>query len=115
MQDISDFGKKPQKPDTCPSVASQMVTACLPVTISPYSVTAPAMIKCCGKPDIQSSCNRCKGKVNDVCEFTISQKIRVEIPVEFGAAVNIGDTYVDCGCVKTDDYDGDKHKFGEDD
>lgn len=104
MPDLSDFEKFPQKPQTCPAVGSQSVVACLPVTVCPYAVTGPAVVQCCGEPIVNQCCGHCRGKVNGTCEFTISQKIRVEIPVEFGASVNIGDTFVDCDCPKCDDF-----------
>ena len=40
----------------------------------------------------------CKGIVNGKCDFVISQKIQIDLPVEFGATVKVGDTYVDCDC-----------------
>jgi hypothetical protein len=40
----------------------------------------------------------CHGKNNDLCKFTISQKLRVEVPVIFGARAEVGEALVDCGC-----------------
>ena len=34
--------------------------------------------------------------VTDVCKFTISQKLRVEVPVIFGARAEVGKASVDC-------------------
>lgn len=90
-------------PHVCPGVGSQTATVCLPVAVSPYAHAGPAMIHCCGEPIVVMCCNRCRGKVKAKCEFTISQKIQVEIPVEFGATVDIGDTFIDCGCGCDDD------------
>ena len=106
MPDIHEYEKMPLKAQTCPAIGSQEATVCLPISVSPYAVTGPAMIECCGAAKITNSCNRCPGKTNANCEFTISQKIRVEIPVEFGATVNVGETYVDCGCAKVEGFDG---------
>jgi hypothetical protein len=39
---------------------------------------------------------QCRGKVGAVCHFTIAQKIKIEVPIDFGAAVKVGDTYVEC-------------------
>jgi hypothetical protein len=38
----------------------------------------------------------CRGKVGSVCHFTIAQRLKIDIPVDFGASVKVGDTYVDC-------------------
>lgn len=92
---------------TCPAVGSQVATICLPVEISPHAVTGPAMIKCCGEPEVKPHCNHCRGTKNGKCEFTISQKIRVDIPVEFGASVDIGETFVECDCATADPKDWD--------
>ena len=91
------------KLETCPTVGSREATVCLPVTVCPYAVTGPVSVHCCGEAEVAANC-RCKGKVNGTCDFTISQKLRVDVPVEFGATVNIGETYVDCGCPEVDGY-----------
>lgn len=95
--------KKTQKTQTCPAVGSQTAMVALPVKVCPYSITGPAKIRCCGEPIVLPCSDHCRGKVNGTCEFTISQKIKIEIPVEFGATVNVGDTYVECGCSKCED------------
>lgn len=82
--------------ETCPLVGSQFVTVCLPVTVSPYVFTGPTTVQCCGEPVVIPGCECCKGEENGVCKFTISQKLRVDVPVEFGASVNIDETFVDC-------------------
>lgn len=83
---------------TCPTIGSQSATVCLPVSISPYAVTGPATVKCRGSAVINNTCQECTGKVNGKCDFIISQKIQIDLPVEFGATVKVGDTYVDCEC-----------------
>jgi hypothetical protein len=103
MPDIYEYEKVPPKPQVCPTIGNQSAVVCLPVAVSPYAVTGPIKIKCCGEPVVSSFCNRCRGKVNETCEFTISQKINVEIPVEFGATVNIGETFIECGCASADE------------
>ena len=95
----------------CPAVGSQEVNICLPVMISPFSVAGPAKIECCGAPVIDHSGRGCCGKAGATCQFTISQKIKVDVPVEFGANVKVGETFVDCGktdvgCGCKDDYRG---------
>ena len=116
MSEMIDHGENVQKSQACPVIGSQSATACLPVAISPYAVAGPAKIKCCGEPEIIANCNHCRGRKNGICEFIISQKMRVDIPVEFGASVNVGDTYVNFDCAKGEIVDGkcDRPKHQED-
>lgn len=109
MSEMFNEEKVPQKPKTCPALGIQNATVCLPVKVSPFAVTGPVKLQCCGEPIVLPSCGHCHGKVNGTCEFTISQKIRVELPVEFGATVNIGETFVECGCAKNEEPDKDCH------
>lgn len=87
-----------QNAPICPGVGSQIATVCLPVSINPYAVTGPATIQCCGNMIITPYCDCCKGKASESCDFTITQTIKIDIPVEFGATVKIGDSYVECDC-----------------
>lgn len=38
----------------------------------------------------------CAGTVNGICTLTISQTLCVEVPINFGASVAVGETFVDC-------------------
>lgn len=46
---------------------------------------------------------RCDGVKNGTCVFTIGQNICVQVPVEFGATAQVGDTYVNCNGATADD------------
>lgn len=81
---------------TCPAVGFQKVSVCVPVTVTPFANPGHTKTKCCGNPRVSSSEMTCPGKKNGVCTFTISQTICVEVPVEFGAKAEVGDTFVDC-------------------
>lgn len=91
-----------QNAQACPGVGSQLATVCLPVSIHPYAVTGPAVVKCCGEMILTPSCSHCRGKANEGCDFTITQTIKIDVPVEFGATVNVGDTFVECHCLTGD-------------
>lgn len=88
---------------TCPAIGYQRVGVCVPVTVSPFARAGDTFTKCCGEPEITSGSTPCRGKKNDTCTFTISQVICVEVPVDFGATATVGDTYVDCLDVSTED------------
>lgn len=83
--------------NACPTVSSHETTACMPVCISPFAEPGQVVVECTGAPVITNGYNTCGGTANGCCEFTISQSMRIDIPVSFGANVQIGETYVSCG------------------
>lgn len=85
----------------CTAIGYQDVDVCIPVTIKPFGEVGNVKTHCEGKPHIKPGCDYCPGKAGDVCKFTISQKLRVEVPVIFGAKAEIGEASVDCGCAKS--------------
>lgn len=88
----------------CPVVGYQDVNVCIPVTIKPFGEAGNAKTQCLGNAVVTPGCSHCPGKQGEVCRFTISQKLRVEVPVIFGARAEIGDASVECG-----DTDGSGH------
>lgn len=84
----------------CKAVGHQDVNVCIPVTIKPFGEAGNAKTQCLGKAVILSGCDMCPGEPGGVCKFTISQKLRVEVPVVFGARAEVGEASVDCGCVR---------------
>lgn len=90
----------------CEAVGYQDVNVCIPVTIKTFGEAGNAKTQCLGKAVISSGCDKCPGKPGGVCKFTISQKLRVEVPVVFGARAEVGEASVDCDCDKVD-YDCD--------
>lgn len=88
---------------TCPTMGYQKISVCVPVTVKPFAHAGDATIKCCGKPVVVSGESCCRGKKDDVCTFTISQTLCVEVPVTFGAQTNVGGTYVDYLNASADD------------
>ncbi len=89
--------------DVCPAVGYQDVNVCVPVTIKPFGDVGNVKTKCLGKASVLSECDQCPGETCGVCKFIISQKLRVEVPVIFGARAEVGDVAVDCGCAKSAD------------
>ena len=79
---------------TCPAVASQIAKVSLPVSSRPFAVAGHVTVECYGRPTItgheDAECGR------HGCHFTISQKLKISIPVEFGANVRIGEASVEC-------------------
>lgn len=83
--------------NSCPTVIKHDTTACVPVCIKPFAEPGPVVVECAGNPEIQCGCEKCGGTENGCCEFTISQKMRINIPIAFGSNVNIGEIFVSCG------------------
>ena len=85
----------------CPAVGIQNALVSVPVTIVPFANKGPVKVFCCGDPVINYNTDRCCGKVNDVCRFIITQQLKVEVPVDFGADVCVGDSFVCCEGTET--------------
>lgn len=82
--------------ETCPTVGFQSLSACVPVTVTPFAKSGVTKTKCCGDPVVMPGKETCSGMKNGSCHFTISQDICVEVPVVFGAVSEVGDTFVNC-------------------
>ena len=89
--------------EKCDTKAHQEATICVPVTITPFAKVGTICTECCGRPMISDKHGHCKGIENGSCKFTISQKIKVEIPVEFGANTTVGGTFVECERMRDED------------
>lgn len=83
----------------CPAKGYQDVTFCVPVEIKPFAEISKVKVKCLGEPGV-CSFDECKGYSDNSCCFTIKQKVRVEVPVAFGAKTEVGKTCIDCDCAK---------------
>ena len=81
---------------TCPAVGYQSASICVPVTVTPFAKTGHTYTKCCGEPVVIPGKISCDGEKNGACVFTLAQDICVAVPVEFGAAAEVGDTFVRC-------------------
>jgi hypothetical protein len=88
---------------TCPTVAYQPATVCVPVTVKPYAIPGATTTFCCGDPIITAGSSTCGGIVNGQCTFTITQNICVAVPIEFGATTTVGAPSVQCGVATNED------------
>lgn len=102
---------KPEKPDydCCKEIIEKFLTICIPVTVTPKVKTGRIKTECCGNPiiSLKKHENCCKGMSDDeCCKFTIIQKMKVEIPIDFDAMTKIDELFVDCEFKPDkDDYD----------
>ena len=105
---MSEFAKKYDDYDydnKVSAVGYRDVNVCVPVTITPEVKVGKVNVKRIGKAEVSDYC--CGGKEETSCSFTISQKLRVEVPVDFDAKASTGKTYIDCDCECDDDCDND--------
>lgn len=86
---------KPEN-EVCPAIGFQDVTVGVPVEIKPFAHVGKVTTECVGKPIIKRGTSSCEGKPGEVCRFTMSQKIRVEVPVVFGAKTKVGEAGINC-------------------
>lgn len=80
----------------CPAVGYQHVSVSVPVAVIPYAKVDRIKIHCGDSVAVKQGETHCKGKKDGICCLTLSQTFCVEIPVSFGAAVEMGDTFVEC-------------------
>ena len=108
---IVNLSKKPPKPDEpCSTVTSRSMEVCLPVSVKPFAKPGKGAVKCCGKHNIENGLICAKDAALN-CDFTVKQKICVELPIEFGAAVTHDEPNVECG--KTDSGNTGCEKCGD--
>ncbi len=86
-----------QLDSTCTRTGFQGATVCVPVNVTPFARSLGTTTRCCGNPVIVPGAHTCSGTKNGSCMFTISQRICVSVPVEFGANAVAGpDFFVTC-------------------
>ena len=80
------------------SIIEKFLTICLPVTTTPCVKVGKIKTECCGNPIVSARKHEkcCDEKNDGCCNFTIIQKMKIEIPVDFNANTKIEDLFVDC-------------------
>lgn len=87
----------------CPASAFQLANVFVPITVLPFAEAGIPRTTCCGEAVVIPGKDACHCRPNGSCSFTISQRILIEIPVNFGAKAVIGHTTVDCECATNHD------------
>lgn len=84
--------------NNCKSIVEKFLTVCLPVQVKPKVNIGKIKTESCGKPIVSTSKHEkcCQGMENGCCNFTIIQKMKIEIPIGFEAETNIDNLFVDC-------------------
>ena len=103
--DIRYNGENPPPIPGCQVEGEQMVDICLPVSVAPYANVGNVTSKCCGVPVITRGDNLCSGIPSGTCNFTIRQRMCVNVPVDFGTIVQPGVPHILCTDEDCDDCD----------
>ena len=80
------------------SIIEKFLTICLPVTTTPCVKVGKIKTECCGNPIISAKKHEkyCDDNNDGCCRFTIIQKMKVEIPIDFTAQTKVDELIVDC-------------------
>jgi hypothetical protein len=90
----------------CQAVGYQDVSVCIPITIKTFGEAGNAVTRCLGEAVVVPGCDKCPAAhEGNECKFTISQRLRVEVPVIFGARAEAGEASAHCGCTENTEQD----------
>ncbi|MBQ9280436.1 MAG: hypothetical protein IJ215_05295 [Clostridia bacterium] len=89
----------------CKEIVEKFVSLEIPVKVSPDVEVKHTKSECCGRAIIVPSRHHKyeMGKEDNDCEFTIVQKMKIEIPVKFKVKTDVKDPFIDCELKKDDD------------
>jgi len=76
----------------CPARAFEEVDVRVPVAVRAHANVGNVEFRCMGPAVIRKDCNR--GPCCPVSTFTVSQRMRVDIPINFGAQAEVGEECV---------------------
>ena len=78
----------------CPARASEEADVTVPVIVRARSDVREVELKCVGEPRITFNSDVTPGRPGAVSRFTVSQRLRVEIPIIFFAEADVGEGHV---------------------
>jgi hypothetical protein len=89
---------------SCEKTVRKTFEISVPVTVTPFAVPEKPDVKCCGDIDVRHGHSRCESDGNKF-EFTVTQRINIEIPIKFGAEVCLDKTCADekTRCTESDE------------
>ena len=113
-----DF-ERVNRTEVCPSKTEKCVIIGVPVAIRGFAKVGEIVSVCCGPAEVLPGAEIFDANPDAVHKFVVSQKIKVDIPITFGAITEVGKPDVDfddsecrncgggCGCKDDDDDDDD--------
>lgn len=98
FDNFDKFNKQPgESCEICPAIGIQEVNVCVPVEVKPFAEVSKIKTQCLGRPVIHRGTSVCNGRCGESCKFTVSQKMRIEVPMIFGAKTEVGSAAIECG------------------
>ena len=94
-------------PIPCTVVGERLLDIALPVMVRPFATVGDVVSRCCGTATIVPEYQDFPPDEPN-CDFTIHQRVCVQVPVEFGATVEPGRVHSECtgeSCENCDELD----------
>jgi hypothetical protein len=92
----------------CVAVGCREINVSVPITVKAFGEAGNAVTRCMGEPVVATGYSSDSNGKKEACNFTISQRLQIEIPVIFGARAEAGEASVDCECCECGSDGGDK-------
>jgi len=78
----------------CPVKVHEEAIVTVPCAVRARSEVGEVIIKCTGEPTIIRNSCKTPGRPDAVSRFTVSQRLRVDIPIFFSAEADVGEGHV---------------------
>ncbi|MBP3702247.1 MAG: hypothetical protein J6I65_00530 [Lachnospiraceae bacterium] len=78
----------------CMKTGYQYADINIPIDLKPNTTIGEIESECCGEPAVHCKENT----IGNTCEITITQKVRIKIPVTFNVIACVGDEQINCFC-----------------
>jgi hypothetical protein len=84
---------------SCKKLVNRSFDVSVPVTITPFAIPEKPEVRCAGEIEVTPGHKCCENPDNSF-EFTITQKVSIDIPIKFGAETCFGKTCAvgECKC-----------------
>lgn len=77
----------------CSKINYQYTNISVPIELKPNTVAGDIVVECCEEPVIEC----CEDKCKNSCEITITQKVRIKIPICYQIDACVGESVISCG------------------
>jgi hypothetical protein len=85
----------------CEKIVHQKAKVTLPISIEPFVVSGKIRTRCCGTPKVSiDPFSECKNN----CDYVITQEVCIDIPLKFGVATEIKESFVECEKPSIEDH-----------
>jgi hypothetical protein len=102
MDSETELNKKKPECESCAESFYSDINVGIPVTITPFGKAGCAKTQCLESNVIFDDSENYSPSSESFCSFIIMQKLRVEIPVSFGAKVEVDDAFIKCAGVDSE-------------